>query len=97
MSVFEYLRRLRQGSEELRRELERELWEEKVEGLIPVRVLDESEAIEFHILISWNKESVEWCEENCKDHYVFGHFSYNGPFVYFKSEEDAAAFKLRWM
>lgn len=33
-----------------------------------------------------------WCKENCNERY----FVYNENYVFFETEEDALAFKLRW-
>jgi len=39
--------------------------------------------------IEYNK----WCKENCNDKY----FVYNENYIFFETEEDATAFKLRWL
>lgn len=40
-----------------------------------------------------------WCEENCKDTvaYLITASRYQSDVIYFFSETDAAAFKLRWL
>ncbi len=40
-----------------------------------------------------------WCEENCKDTvaYLVTTSRYTSDVIYFFSETDAAAFKLRWL
>lgn len=35
----------------------------------------------------------KWCKANCNDKY----YVYNENYVFFKTEEDAMAFKLRWI
>ena len=37
-------------------------------------------------------EYSKWCKANCNEKY----FVYNEHYVFFKTEEDAIAFKLRW-
>jgi len=36
---------------------------------------------------------IDWCKENCNERY----FVYNEYYIFFKTEEDAMAFKLRWL
>lgn len=40
-----------------------------------------------------NTEYSKWCKENCNDKY----FVYNETYVFFKTVEDAMAFKLVWL
>ncbi len=78
-------------------EYEKKVWDNIVDGMISVFVDPESsDAIMFHMLIDWTQEVKVWCTQNCSGKYVFGHFSYLGPYVYFDLEEDAVAFKLMW-
>ncbi len=51
--------------------------------------------ISFPKNISSDRETeyIIWCKENCNARY----FVYNENHVFFKTEEDAIAFKLRWL
>ena len=40
-----------------------------------------------------DEEYTKWCLENCNDSW----FVYNENYVFFDTEEDAMAFKLRWL
>lgn len=39
-----------------------------------------------------DEEYSKWCKTNCNEKY----FVYNENYVFFQTEEDAVAFKLRW-
>lgn len=72
-------------------------WEEKVKGLIPVEIDTHSDLVIFHMALAWAREPQQWCRENCKGRYVFGHFTVNGSVIFFEHEHEAMAFKLRWL
>lgn len=73
------------------------IWDAKVKNLISVEVPDDSDLIIFGMAMHWANAPKEWCEENCKGRYVFGHFIVNGAAVFFQHDYDAMAFKLRWL
>lgn len=62
-----------------------------------------AEEIDGEVYINWSEvefisedyniwvEALEWCKENCEYDVVFD------DIVYFEDEEDAVAFKLRWL
>lgn len=77
---------------------DRQAWLDMVDGMVEVFVPSEcTEAFEQHMLFGWNQKLKDWCKTNTKGKYIFGHLTYLGPFVYFEFEEDAIAFKLRWL
>lgn len=73
-------------------------WQKKVEGLFPIEIdFFHSDIIGIHMAFSWTEGPQKWCEENCKGRYIFGHFTFTGPKIFFEHEHEAMAFKLRWI
>ena len=48
---------------------------------------------DYRVLSEMDKEYNKWCKENCSGKY----FVYNENYAFFDIEEDAVAFKLRWL
>jgi len=70
---------------------------DNVKGMIEVEVGYDSDLIMFHMLYDWRDDVRQWLRDNCQYRYVLGHFSYNGPSIYFESQEEAVEFKLTWV
>lgn len=96
--LFEKIKNRMRSKEDLNRSVRCKEWEDKVEGLFPIEVDSfDSDIVILHMALSWATAPQQWCKENCRGQFVFGHFTFNGSAVFFEFEDEAMAFKLRWL
>jgi len=95
--LWKNIRELFRSQEARKKEMLHKAWYAKVEGLTQVEIDIDNEAIIFHMTLDYSPTIRTWCKNNCIGKYVFGHFTICGPSVFFEHEDEAMAFKLRWL